>query len=348
MRNTKLSVLFLLHALITSQFVFARTLTWQELNPSPLKLKVDHHVTFIHEHPEGPYLYVYGGVEVLKEAPKSLLQAIVRARILPDGSLGPWSVVAELQGFNMHALAQTKTHAYFLGGIVFDGAIGNFRANKTTLIFDLTKGNIIEGPEVPFLNMHATAVTHAGNVYLIGGATNMHETVDRVVVSKIAVDGTLEPWRESVPLPKSRSHHTTLVVGERIYVMAGLNNHDQSDTSILASVHDADGNLISWESVGDIPKSLWTSSGIYQDDYVYLIGGGSFDNPPGATMSDKVLKGKVEADGKITHWEELANTLPMPRAHVHQTPAYNGRIYSVGGRDHSLSTIDKIFVGTFE
>jgi len=29
---------------------------------------------------------------------------------------------------------------------------------------------------------------------------------------------------------------------------------------------------------------------------------------------------------------ELLAPLPYPRAHVHQTPTYGGRLYSVGGR----------------
>ncbi len=66
-------------------------------------------------------------------------------------------------------------------------------------------------------------------------------------------------------------------------------------------------------------------------------------------QSDKVLRASFDADGKLGSFEVISDPLPTARSHVHQTPVYDGRIYSVGGRvGTSFTSTDQVVVGQLQ
>ena len=58
-------------------------------------------------------------------------------------------------------------------------------------------------------------------------------------------------------------------------------------------------------------------------------------------------RARLAEDGTLGAFEDVQDPLPVPRAHVHQTPVYKDRVYSVGGRDPMFNSIDQVFIGFF-
>lgn len=305
--------------------------------PSPR----DHHAVFLTESGDGAYLYVAGGNDY-----SAVFADVWRAAIAADGSVSAWDSLRPLPGARAGASVAVAPRA-----LVMTGGKGPDRQNTTetlvaTVDGDGDLGEWRVGPPLPAPRFHHTSLYARGMVYVIGGLET-DVSADGVFGARLTPEGRLGPWAELTSLPEPRSHHASIVHADYIYVVSGQSGHPAREPAPLPNVIRAeirpDSTLGDWREISRLPHNYATHSALAHGGYVYVLGGVE-DN---REFVDKVLRAQLDEAGGLGGWELVAEPLPAPRAHVHHTPVFRNRIYSVGGSNRRRVT-GALHVGALE
>ena len=325
----------------------ACAVSWKTSADYPVEM--DHHSSFVLTSDAGTFVYAAGGVKNHEDTLDEVWAKVRRAKIADDGSLGAWVDGTDLDiPIGFQAFAQSEKHVYLMAGISKD--MTGFFAHDRVLVGTVqADGDItwVRGASLGLGALHGTGAVLNDTLYLIGGTGNQHVPQSLVMQAKIKADGTLEPWAMGAALPLQRSHHVAFVYAGHVYVAGGFDLGNNPISDVLRSVNDpVTGAITGWSFAGELPDAPWTSGAAVVGDYVYLIGGGQ-GGPGAETFTDRVRRARILPDGALQAFEDVQSPLPMKRAHVHQAPTFNGRFYSVGGREMTdLSSIHQVFIGT--
>ena len=299
-----------------------------------------HHVTFIAEPKAGPFLYVAGGFNGT-----DFLTNVDRVAIQPDGSLGTWQSQTALPSPRAgHMIVYGAGHAIVLGGMTSTGEIADVLSAP---IDDTgTVGAWAPQTPLPIVRMHGSAALNGSTIYVVGGLGADGSAIANVERGTLNPDGTVTAWEELAPLPGRRSHHALVLYNDYIYVLGGLvgdpNGAFTDYTDVLSTAIASDGTLGPWTTVASLVTANDTASADVHAGWLYLVGG-----LEGDAYVDHVRRSPVLANHTLGPWESSA-PLPVGRGHVHQTPIYQSRMYSVGGSIANLVAIPDVFVGTFQ
>ncbi len=323
------------------------TIDW--LEPGPFPVRVDHHTTFIRTSGTQTFLYVVGGVTANSGAPEEVYAVVRRAPIRDDGGLGGWEDISPLAApLAFHGMALTPERLYLVGGITRD-MNGDLFTNSTAYVGDFeADGTLTWRTGGPFNQaaLHPGLGALGDTLHVTGGSGTQMDPKSTVFSSTLLSDGRSGPWTAAPALPEPRSHHAVVVHDERLYLVGGITTGQAVLPDVLRSVHDAFGELTGWERVGELPNGAWTHAAFVKGGYLYVVGGG--EGGPGMEQYvGRVRRAKLAEDGTLGAFEDLQDPIPVPRAHVHQTPVHENRIYSVGGRNPSFTSLDQVFIGTF-
>lgn len=125
-----------------------------------------HHASFVHD----GALYVTGGMSGSPTGDVLDRRDVIRSRVEPDGSLGPWETVSRLDSTRLaHAAFAHDGHAYLVGGI--EGATTPSDAVlRARLLPDGGLGPWERVAPLPFARGHVHHVpVAAGRAYSVGG-----------------------------------------------------------------------------------------------------------------------------------------------------------------------------------
>ena len=277
------------------------------------------HASFI----TGGYLYLISGHN------SSVLYAPVNA----DGTIGSWATTTS-RGATRSGLAATtyKGSLYVSGGVVSGAASNTAEYAKVNPVPDpifsmsswspttvLGAGNGSQTAKVVSRWKH-TAVTHDGNVFLIGGQSNTTPTAT-VHSAPINDNGTIGAWTVSAnPLPQARDSHIAVVVNGYVYIIGGMVSGSASNTVLYSQLFH-DGTNSTWTTT--TPSGIASSGNAVTayNGYLYVTGGtGSL-----ATVHYSLI-GTNGAPGAWTS----TTALPVGLSD-HVSVAYNGYIYAFGG-----------------
>lgn len=318
----------------------------------PLTRVSDHHSTVILGGDDGASLYVLGGIETgPRGAPVSVSDEIVRSGLDADGTPAPFGLHGRLPfalAFHGQAVGPEVIHLVagvrmgFSGRSASAAIVAVPHGPGDALGEPVTCDEALAGGIV-----HPTAERVGGRLYVIGGMAGNVPVAD-VWVAEVGPDGCPLPFAAAAPLPEPRSHHASAVIDGRIVVMGGFGPNQAARTDVLASTHGPDGAIDGWAVVGTLDPAPWTASAVVDGDWLWLVGGGE-GSGFGAGFVDTVRRAPL-VDGLPGAFEVVMSPLPIARSHVHQTPLFEGRIYSVGGRvflddGFSMTSTDRTFVG---
>lgn len=296
---------------------------------------VDHHTTFIAPRNGAPTLFVVGG-QITETS--DLFDSLFAATIFPDGGLGPWQLAGTLplpRAF--HAMAANTPNGTFLaGGIVRTAAGVGGESEVSSLVFRPDGGiEFALHSSIRQVSLHSTLDAVRGQLVLVGGSGSAGPqtsvwSVTHTAPGYEAVDGGLRSLaRRVAELPVARSHHASVVYRDSIYLVGGFTTGEMPVTAIHRSRHDDAGVVAGWDEVGTISEAPWTHSAFVLDDAIFVVGGGFQASPP---WLGRVRRAPFLPDGRVGAFVDVRAPLPVPRAHVHQTPVHDGFLYSVGGR----------------
>ena len=136
-------------------------------------------------------------------------------------------------------------------------------------------------------------------------------------------------WERLPDMPEVRSEMESVAVGEKIYVVGGLNNREQATDTVF--IFDTMDN--SWTSGTSMPISLHHAGAAYHDGNLYVVGG----YLDGWIPTDSLLIYDLENDS----WSEVAS-MPTSRGAL-TTQFIDGKLYAIGGFNGSVLAENEVY-----
>ncbi len=220
------------------------------------------------------FIYVVGG----GNGPNghNLLHTVERARILANGSLGPWLKQSEMQvGRRCSKALATDKKIYAFGGF---GGVMLDTVESAEFLPDGSLGEWKLEPEIMTVPRYINSVKKVGDIaYAIGG----HEQdrgvgITSVERSQFDNAGVLQKWQTTSPMKIGRYAHSTASHGDYIYAMGGLSGAEYLD-SIEKTKVAADGELSAWQTTTPLPQPRSNFSAIRYNNHIYVLGGANND-----------------------------------------------------------------------
>ena len=197
-------------------------------------------------------------------------------------------------------------------------------ANPHTEIQDWTQATSL--PEVLALR---TAVQVGDFVYIVGGRNSAGDPINNARSARIKPNGTLEAWKETLPLPDKVYLHATVASDTHIYVIGGWNGSDLNANVWRATLAEA-GEISAWSrlELSPYPLKIDLHDAVIVNDRIYVMGG--FDGSVNGTQKNvnTVYYAKILPDG-IGQW---VATTALPQAiRRHSVTSSGNLIYVTGG-----------------
>jgi N-acetylneuraminic acid mutarotase len=223
----------------------------------------------------------------------------------------------------------TKNYIYVLGGYNSNGVLNNIQRVSFDANGDLTSSwsNVGTLP----VAMHGMGyVATKGRFYLIGGETNSGYS-SAVYSAPINSDGTLGDFRTETSLPDARFTPTCFVIKNKLYLVSGSNNNNNSDyKAVYKSTINNDGTLSSWNALPDFPIGFQFGKPLFIKDRIYIFG--TYD----ANGNSKIYYSTYDSDGNIGSWTYVSD---MPNnIYSSAIVCTDNYVFSIGGYDQANST----------
>lgn len=247
----------------------------------------------------GDWLYLLGGANGKNGI--NLLATVERAKIKPDGSLGPWILEPKLMQTSRRGTVAVayNNHLYAMGGYsgIFLSTVERAKINA-----DGSLGPWIYEPnEMNDARYIHGAAIYGDTLYVVGGHNEATGgALNSVEYCKIKTDGSVGPWRRTSPLNEARYLTTSAVVGDYLYVFGGFNGKTYMQTVEKAKI-EKDGSLGPWQKIASLSVPREGMATTVSGNNIYLIGG---SNSTGYLTSTE--HGKIGASGNIDKWLSAA------------------------------------------
>lgn len=302
----------------------------------------DHHVTFVHQTPQGASLHVISGTNY-----RGLFDDHWRASILEDGELGEWEQGVDLPYVRGGmAYAPHREKHLFLGGRDARGMV------QTVLVSVHDEDGEITGFEettpLPAARFHGSAVVHEDRVYVSGGLTSNGQAQDSLYIGELDEDSRVTSWRATA-LPEARSHHASLVHDGYLYMLHGFSgNPFQNATTdhrdiIRAKLDPVTGDPGEWELFLEENVGVSTMSATLSGDCACRLGGLMAVPLSGYDYSNAMVCYDLNSGTEMVTRSQHAFLLG--RSHMHQAPLYNGAYYIVGGSEAYQTVTTEVEIG---
>jgi len=171
--------------------------------------------------------------------------------------------------------------------------------------------------KAPTARTEVAAAASGGRIYVIGGYTADGATVSTVEVLDVATGR----WERGPDLPVAVNHAMASTVDETVYLFGGYLAGNVPSTSAFR----LEGS--GWQAVTPLPDGRAAGTAAAVDGVVYVAGGIA----PGGRLADAMLRFDTATD----QWSTAPGP-PTPREHLGGA-AFEGRVYTVGGRTGGLS-----------
>lgn len=207
----------------------------------------------------------------------NLLRTAERARILPDGTLGPWETEKSQMNVARRCskIIATDTALFAFGG--FGGTLLD-TVERAEFKPDGSVGEWLLEPKAMLMPRYVNGVKKSGSAaYVIGG----HDQSRGVGITDVEWSPLNSPemrdWKATQPLLTGRYGLSTVAHGDYLYALGGLTGLEYLD-SVEKSKVNADGQLSAWQMTTplDVPRAMF--SAVEYKDWVYVIGGTSRDS----------------------------------------------------------------------
>ncbi len=216
------------------------------------------------------FLYAIGGM-TFADAPRGrLLNTVERARILDDGTLGPWTAGAPLTTPRRGPAAVVAgDFLYAIGGYngLFLNTVERARIREDG---SLTSWEVVPDILTTTRYIHGATV-EAGRVYVFGGKNREDGSAkSSVEFSQIQPDGSLGPWQEGPGLLVPRFLSASAALHGYLFVLGGYNGR------YLDGVEGArvgPEGLRPWSEAARLSRPKEGMAVVAYGSYLYVIGG---------------------------------------------------------------------------
>ncbi len=217
------------------------------------------------------YIYIVGG----GKGPygKILLRTVEKARILPEGGLGPW----ETEKYSMNMPRRCSKIVLSGSRISTFGGFGGDMLNTVEhadLLDNGTTDEWFEEEEKLTAYRYISGVKNVGDTtYVVGGH---HQTegvgITDVEWSRIVDESGYQPWKKTTPLQTGRYGPALTGYKNYLYALGGITGADYLD-SVEMSESLSDGNLTPWRFSTPLSSPRSMPSAVVYKDFIYILGG---------------------------------------------------------------------------
>jgi N-acetylneuraminic acid mutarotase len=277
------------------------------------------------------HIYILGGYSECAIA--NTIQAV---SFNANGDLiSNWSIVGTIpEGMHSMGYIVVKNRFYLIGGanhldgystvysapINEDGTLGVFRKEKP----------------LPTERYGFVCFVIKDKLYVVGGGNGSY--IKEIYRTTINNDGTLNEWEILPDFPIYFDCGTPLIIKNRIYIFGAF---DGNNSKIYYAIYDTNGNIGSWNYVGNMPNNIYASALVCTDNYVFSIGGFDKDNN---AYTNAAYRAPILADGNIGSWTQISNG-PVSVGYS-QSAIIGNKIYFIGGWNISGS-LNSVHSATF-
>lgn len=172
-----------------------------------------------------------------------------------DGTFGPWTPGPQMAITRFHhSSVAYKRSVYVAGGLTGNNTVNSASVQRAVLQPDGTLAAWENVTALPGPRSHFALAAYEDALYVIGGAGPNDVQLTDVLRAGIAADGTLGNWEPVMPLPSSRSTHSSFVHGGHLYVVGGFGPVGELATVMRARI--LPGALLGpWEQSAPLPGS---------------------------------------------------------------------------------------------
>lgn len=255
------------------------------------------------------------------------------ASIATDGSIGTWtSLSSPADHGGVPFMTGYGETIYILGGTSQGTRVDYAFANNGgpgTISGWTSIPNALTGPRTS-----ATSAVLGGKFWIFGGADGTGIAQSDTQYATINDDGTLSAFTAGPSLLLPRYRHSTALVNNFVYVIAGADDTDVGTSTVQYAKVNADGTLSSntcntsqtWcLTSSSYPTICYLQNSGAYNGYIYAFGGG------GGCPSNGVKIAHPDATtGDIASWQTSAN-LPDVRNWGPEVVIYQGYIFLFGG-----------------
>ena len=241
------------------------------------------------------FIYTFGGGSGHTGKQNYPIASVERAKIQPDGSLGPWLSIGEM--LSPRRGLKTVIHnntVYAIGG--YDGRFLK-SIERATVQTDgsLSPWQMEQHESIIDRYIHSAAV--AGDyIYLLGGhMRNQSQASYRdVESSKIMATQQLSPWQiTNYGLQTPRLVAESFNLGQYLYI-AGGHTGNQRLNSVEVTQIDNNGQLQAWRYTSPLPVARSAYAATTYKNFVYLLGGAGNGQPLNSVdMASANLRGEL-------------------------------------------------------
>jgi hypothetical protein len=284
------------------------------------------------------YIYILGG-----HNSSGAVNTIQRASFDSNGDLtSTWSNVGTLpQAMYGMGYVATKGRIYLIGGA--DGANALTTVYSAPINTDGTLGTFRTETPLPDGRYESVCFVIKNKLYVVGGRNNNifnnGNDTNTVYQATVNNDGTLSSWTTLSNFPIIFTHGKPLLIKDMIYIFETINNTGVSKN--YYTTYDSDGNIGTWNYVGNMPDNVCGSAIVCTDNYVFSIGGYSFDTNQ---YTNAVYRASILVNGNIDNWAQIGN-VPISANHGRLAIAGN-KIYYMAVRDAN-TIYNNVYTATF-
>jgi len=264
---------------------------------------------------KGSWVYTVGGANASNVAGN----AVYRAQVMPNGSLGTWtSLASQPSARAYHTLAvatpssaridtTVAAYVYALGGIDATGAtVGTVEFTKMSLDGTLATWQSATALPAPLHN--AGAVVFRGFLYVAGGASGAHQPTANAYRAEVHADGTLGAWQAIGALPNATAYHSMVSFGPYVYVVGGDNgtvaptrntmSGTETNATYVGRIDMRTGALPSWTAMTTMGKAR-SKGAVVAAGGALLATSGLYSGQAGSSENTYA---SIGAEGALTTW----------------------------------------------
>ena len=282
----------------------------------------------------GDYIYVGGGL-------RRGYDAIMKYRISQD----TWTTLPNCPTYE-HGLATLNGELVAIGGTVLSKA--------TNRVYTFRDGRWLEDlPPMPTPRCNLSTVSHQDRFIIAAGGTQyVSPTGKRIRTSRVEVYvKEKNQWYSTRSLPFPMAVFSTCIVNDVFYTVGGVGEHEQSRTTLYASLssllrntsveHSTPAPQITWKQLSS-QHPLFCASPAAIDGRLIAFGGYS-------TVELHCADTLVSTYDFFSHrWVKLADAqLPVPLYRPGVITLDNDKLMIIGGQPKSQQFSPSVFIGSF-
>lgn len=179
----------------------------------------------------------------------------------------------------------------------------------------------------------ADAANVSTYIAVLGGAPDDVPSLEKTVwISRIAADGSLEPWSTTTPLVEPRSRAGIVWTGSALALVGGLGPVVNTGTPYLGILDGA--SVTQWKPASSEPATSYARlTAVAHAGRVYAMCG--YDN---GTEQSRVVSAPLLAGDTLGTWETTAST-PLPCASATAVASGDHVYLVVGGRNTPTTSV---------